>query len=208
MYTEGKVAKVSADSSQITQLLIDWRNGDQTAMEKLMPLVYEQLRELAHRYMIRENAGHTLQTTALVHEAYLRLVDDSDRSLQNRHHFFALAAQVMRHLLVDHARASRYAKRGGDARHVSLDESAIFSSERSDELLSLDEALERLSAVDPRKSRIVELRYFVGLSVEETAETMSLSPITVKREWLKAKAWLCHQLKMGNDRDTGALAPN
>ncbi|MCI0613350.1 sigma-70 family RNA polymerase sigma factor [bacterium] len=177
-------------------------------MEKLMPLVYEQLRELAHRYMKRENAGHILQTTALVHEAYLRLVDDSDRTLQNRQHFFALAAQVMRHLLVDHARASRYAKRGGDARLVSLDESAIFSIERSEELLSLDEALERLSAVDPRKSRIVELRYFIGLSVEETAEAMSLSPITVKREWFKAKAWLSHQLKMGNDRDTGALAPN
>jgi RNA polymerase sigma factor (TIGR02999 family) len=199
---------VSPESSQITQLLIDWRNGDQAALEKLMPLVYEQLHQLAHRYMKRENADHILQTTALVHEAYLRIVDDSDRTLQNRYHFFALAANVMRHLLVDHARASRYAKRGGDARFVSLDESVIFSNERSEELISLDAALERLSAVDPRKSRIVELRYFIGMSIEETAEAMSLSPITVKREWLKAKAWLSHQLKTENDRDTGALAPN
>jgi RNA polymerase sigma-70 factor (ECF subfamily) len=179
---------------EITQMLIDWQNGNQTALDKLMPHVYDELRRLAHRYMNRDRPGHTLQTTALVNEAYLRLADQKNVNWQNRAHFFALAAQVMRHLLVDHARRHRYAKRGGGARQVTLDEGALVSPERGAELLALDEALSRLSDIDPRKSQIVELRYFGGLSVEETAEVLGVAEITVKREWGKAKAWLYREL--------------
>lgn len=181
---------------QITQLLAEWRHGDRAALDKLMPLVYDELRRIAHRYMKRERPGQTLQTTALVNEAYLRLVDSKEIDWQNRAHFFAIAAQIMRHLLVDRARARRYAKRGSGGHQVTLDETAVISPERDSELLDLDEALNKLAAIDARKSRLVELRYFGGLSVEETAEVLGVSEITVKREWSKTKAWLYRELRL------------
>jgi RNA polymerase sigma factor (TIGR02999 family) len=179
---------------EVTQLLLAWRNGDREAFDRLVPIVYDELRRLAHRYIAKRLAGQTLQTTDLVNEAYLRLVGQDQVAWQNRAHFFAVAAQVMRSLLVDRARARGAAKRGGGGRQVSLDEVAAVSPERDANILALNEALERLAAFDQRKLRIVELRYFGGLSVEETAEVMSLAPITIKREWLKAKAWLYSEL--------------
>jgi RNA polymerase sigma factor (TIGR02999 family) len=186
---------MSGSSHEVSQLLLAWRDGDQSALEKLTPLVYAELRQLAGRYMKREPAGHTLQPTALVNEAYLRLCGGQKVSWQNRAHFFGVAAQIMRHLLVDHARAGHYAKRGGGARQVSLDEAAVVLPERAVEVMAVDEALTRLAALDPRKGRLVELRYFGGLSVEETAEVLEVSVITVKREWLKAKSWLYRELR-------------
>jgi len=180
--------------SEVTELLIDWRNGDRNALDKLMPVVYEELRRLAKRYMAAERPGHTLQTTALVNEAYCKLLNHNQMQWQNRAHFFAIAAQIMRRLLVDHARTRRYAKRGGGARAVSLDEVALVTEARAADLLALDEALSRLTGFDPRKGEIVELRYFGGLSVEEVADVLAVSPITIKREWLKAKAWLQREL--------------
>lgn len=186
---------MTTTSSNVTQLLVDWRNGDKAAFEQLLPVVYDELRRIARRYMSRENARHTLQTTALVNEAYLRLINQQNADWQNRAHFFAVAARVMRCLLVDHARARSYEKRGGaGAVQVSLNEELASQPELSLDVLALDEALERLAAVDARKSRIVELRFFGGLSVEETAEVLEVSAITVKREWLKAKAWLFREL--------------
>jgi len=178
----------------VSQLIVDWGAGDPAALDRLMPLVYDELRRLAHRYMNRENPGHTLQTTALVDEAYLRLVDQTRTHWKSRAHFFGIAAQLMRRILVDHARSHLYAKRGGGARKVALDEVAVVSPERGAELIALDDALERLAAFDPRKSRVVELRYFCGLSVEETAEILDVSAITVKRDWLVAKAWLRREM--------------
>lgn len=186
---------MKVSSNEITQLLSDWRKGDQSAIQKLIPLVHNELRRIAHKYMKQENPGHTWQTTVLLNEAYLRLVGKKDLQFESRAHFFALAAQIMRHLLVDHARASRAAKRGGGSRHVSLDETAVLSEDKTAELLDLNEALNKLSQMDPRKSQIVELRYFAGLSVEETGEVLGISPITVKREWAKAKAWLYRELE-------------
>ena len=175
---------------EVTQLLADWSRSDTAALDKLTPLVYEELRRLAHRYMNRERPEHTLQTTALVNEAYLRLADQREVHWQNRAHFFAVSAQVMRHLLIDHARSRRYVKHGGDVRHVPLDEAAVMSEERATDLIALDEALNDLATLDPRKSKVVELRYFGGLSIEETAEVLKISPITVRRDWRAAKAWL------------------
>jgi len=175
---------------EITQLLVAWSDGDRAALDQLTPLVYEELRRLAHRYMSQERPGHTLQTSALVNEAYLRLIDQKNVHWQNRAQFFGIAAQMMRRILVDHARQRRYAKRGGDARQVPLDEAMIVSEERAAEVVALDEALNSLAGVDPRKSRIVELRFFGGLSIEETAEVLALSPGTVMRDWTLAKAWL------------------
>lgn len=186
---------MAASAHQITELLVSWRNGDRAALDQLMPLVYDELHRLAHRYMKRERPGQTMQTTALVNEAYLRLVDSKEVEWRNRAHFFAIAARIMRHLLVDRARARHDAKRGGARRQVTLDETAVISSERDLELLGLDEALNKLAAVDERKSRLVELRYFGGLSVEEAAEVLGVSGITVKREWLKTKAWLYRELR-------------
>jgi len=180
--------------SEVTQLLIDWRNGDRSAIDKLMPIVYEELRRIARRYMRQERPSHTLQTTALVHEAYCKLLDQREMQWQNRAHFFAVAAQVMRRLLVDHARTRRYAKRGGGARAVSLDEVALVTEDRAEQVLAVDEALTRLAALDRRKGEIVELRYFGGLSAEETGEVLGVAAITIKREWLKAKAWLQRDL--------------
>lgn len=177
-------------TESVTQLLIDWRNGDKTALDQLMPLVYEELRRLARRFMGKERRDHTLQTSALINEAYLRLVDQTAANWQNRAHFFAVAAQVMRHILIDHARNYQYEKRGAGAQKVPLDEVVVFSEERSAELVALDDALTSLAAVDLRKSQIIELRFFGGLNIEETAEVMELSPTTVQREWRAAKAWL------------------
>jgi RNA polymerase sigma-70 factor (ECF subfamily) len=177
-------------SEEVTQLLVAWSNGNHAALEKLMPLVYEELRRLAHHYMRREHLGHTLQTTALVNEAYFRLVDQKQMQWQNRAHFFAISAQLMRRILVDHARSHQSAKRGGGAHKVSLGEVAIVAQEQAADLIALDEALKSLAAIDERKGRIVELRFFGGLSVEETAETLKISPRSVMREWSMAKAWL------------------
>ena len=177
-------------SGGVTQLLVDWSNGDQAALQKLLPLVNVELRRVAGRYMRKEAQGHTLQTSALVNEAYLRLVDQKKVRWQNRAQFFGIAAQLMRRILIDHARRHRYAKRGGAARRVTLDEGAIVAEARAVELLALDHALERLAVLDARKGRVVELRFFGGLSLEETAEVMGISSPTVQREWRTAKAWL------------------
>jgi RNA polymerase sigma factor (TIGR02999 family) len=179
---------------EVTQLLIAWSNGDRGALEKLMPLVYDELRRLARRYMNREPAGHTLQTTALVNEAYLRLIEQKEVKWQNRAHFFAISAQLMRRILVSMARARQADKRGGEARQVSLDEALVISENRAAELVALDDAMNELASLDPRRSRVVELRYFGGLSVEETAEVLKVSPDTVMREWKRAKAWLYAEL--------------
>ncbi|HKE04137.1 MAG TPA: sigma-70 family RNA polymerase sigma factor [Blastocatellia bacterium] len=179
---------------EVTQLLIAWGNGDREALDKLVPLVYDELRRIARRYMEREPAGHTLQTTALVNEAYLRLIEQKGMKWQNRAHFFAISAQLMRRILVSMARARHANKRGGDARQVSLDEALVISEERAAELVALDEAMNELAALDPRRSRVVELRYFGGLSVVETAEVLKISPETVMREWKRAKAWLYTEL--------------
>jgi RNA polymerase sigma factor (TIGR02999 family) len=179
----------------VSQLLVAWSNGDEEALEQLMPLVYEELRRLAHRHLGRERAGHTLQTTALVHEAYLRLVDQKEVRWQNRAHFFAVAAQMMRRILVDYARSRRFAKRGGGAQHVSLDEALVVSQERAADIVALDEALKALAEFDERKSRMVELRFFSGLSIEETAEVLKVSPGTVMRDWTLAKAWLQREMR-------------
>jgi RNA polymerase sigma-70 factor, ECF subfamily len=179
---------------EVTQLLIAWSNGEEEALEKLVPLVYDELRRIARRYMKREPAGHTLQTTALVNEAYLRLIEQKGMKWQNRAHFFAISAQLMRRILVSMARARHANKRGGEARQVSLDEALVISEERAAELVALDEAMNELAALDPRRSRVVELRYFGGLSVEETAEVLKISPETVMRDWKRAKAWLYAEL--------------
>ena len=179
---------------EVTQLLIDWSNGDRAALDKLMPLIDEELRRLAHRYMNRERAGHTLQTTALVNEAFLRLVNRKNLQWQNRAHFFGIAAQLMRTILVDHARSHASAKRGGGARKLELDEALVVSQQRASEVIALDEALKQLALLDPQQSRIVELRFFGGLTVEEAAEVLHVSPATIKREWSTAKAWLYHEL--------------
>lgn len=174
----------------LTELLDDWRQGDRTAIEKLTPLIYDELRRIAHRYVQRERNGHTLETTALVNEAYLRLAGPKKIAWQNRAHFFAVTAQVMRHILIDHARRRGYAKHGGEMRQVSLEEVSLMSEQRAAELVALDEALDELAKLDPRKSRVVELRYFGGLSLEETADVLEVSIMTVRRDWRAAKAWL------------------
>jgi RNA polymerase sigma-70 factor, ECF subfamily len=186
---------------EVTRLLVAWSDGDEEALAALMPLVYEELRRLAHRHLGRERAGHTLQTTALVHEAYLRLVDQKETRWRNRAHFIAVASQMMRRILVDYARARGYAKRGGGARRVSLDEAMVVSDERADDVVALDEALSALAQFDERKSRMVELRFFGGLSIEETAEVLGVSPGTVMRDWTLAKAWLQREINRGDRGD-------
>ena len=179
---------------EVTRNLIEWRNGNQAAIEKILPVVYEELRRSARRNLRRENADISIQTIELINEAYLKLVDQRESNWQNRAHFFAVAARVMRNILVDRARARQFAKRGGGALKVSTDEVLVAAPERDVNVIDLHEALTILSDLDERKSRIVELRYFAGLSNEETAEVMGVSAITVKREWLKAKAWLYQAL--------------
>ncbi|HEY6229697.1 MAG TPA: sigma-70 family RNA polymerase sigma factor [Pyrinomonadaceae bacterium] len=180
---------------EMTQLLAAWSDGDREALDRLLPLVEDELHRLAHHYMNRERAGHTLQTTALVNEAYLRLIDQREVRWQNRAHFFAIAAQMMRRILIDHARRQAYAKRGGGARKVSLAEVAVLTDERAAELVALDEALNGLARIDERKARVVELRYFGGLTVEETATVLKVSPDTVTREWRRARAWLHREIQ-------------
>jgi RNA polymerase sigma factor (TIGR02999 family) len=181
-------------AQNLTGLLVAWGNGDELARDELMPLVYEELRRLAHRYMGRERIGHTLQTSGLVNEAYLRLIDQSQVQWQNRAHFFGIAAQMMRRILVDSARSRQYAKRGGGAQQVSLDQALMVSDDRADEAVALDDALQVLAQFDQRKSQIVELRFFGGLSIDETAEVLKVSPGTVMRDWTLAKAWLRKQI--------------
>jgi RNA polymerase sigma factor (TIGR02999 family) len=180
----------SSPPHEVTRLLVAWSNGDKAALDQLMPLVYSELRRLAHHYMSRERPGHTLQTTALVNEAYLRLVDQESTRWENRAHFFGIAARLMREILVDRARTRRAAKRGGAQVRVSLSKVDRVASRPDVNLIALDEALHRLEAIDPQKSRIVELRYFGGLSIQETAEVIAISAATVKREWSMARAWL------------------
>ena len=180
---------------QVTRLLVAWSGGDQAALEELTPLVYGELHRLAHHYISRERPGHTLQTSALVNEAYLRLVEQKNVDWQCRAHFYGIAARLMRQVLVDYARRRGYAKRGGGARRVSLDEALAVSDERTAEVVALDEALEGLAKLDPRQSQIVELRFFGGLSIEEAAEVLGVSPGTVMAEWTVAKAWLRRAIK-------------
>jgi RNA polymerase sigma factor (TIGR02999 family) len=184
----------SSSSHEVTQPLIDWSRGDQAALYTLMPRVYEELRQIAHRYMRRESAGHTLQTTALINEAYLRLIEQQRVQWHGRAHFFAIAAQLMRRILVDFARRKSRAKRGGGALRVSLNETAVSSEWRGVELLALDDALQRLAVIDPRKGRVVELRFFGGLSIEGTAEIINVTRMTVVRDWKTAKAWLHREI--------------
>ena len=192
----GSSFPVSTSSQHaVTRLLIRLTEGDNAALDALLPAVYDELRRLAANYLRRERVGHTLQPTALVHEAYLRLVDQTRVEWQNRAHFFGVAAQMMRRILVDHARGQQAEKRGGDVQKISLDENIDVSALRASELVALDEALERLAELDPQKSRLVELRFFGGLSVEETAEVMGVSAPTVKRHWRLAKAWLYGEVK-------------
>jgi RNA polymerase sigma-70 factor (ECF subfamily) len=181
---------MAPSSQQVTQLLVAWGSGDQSARDELMPLVYEELRRLAHKCIRRERPGHTLQTSALLNETYLRLVDQKDIHWQDRSHFFGISARLMRQVLVDYARKRRYAKRGGDAHRVPLDEAMIVSEERAADVVALDDALKSLAEIDPRQSQIVELRFFGGLSIEETAAVLAVSPGTVMRDWTLAKAWL------------------
>jgi len=178
----------------VTGLLLAWRNGDESALQRLMPVVYDELRRVARRCLRRERAGHTMQTTTLVHEAYLRIIDAGRVEWQDRTHFFALAARVMRRVLVDEARKRHFQKRGGEFIRVSLDQAMIVSAQRDAELLALDEALERLAAFAPRKCRVIELRFFGGLSIEETGGALGISADIVKREWRTAKLWLLREL--------------
>ncbi|HKP72204.1 MAG TPA: sigma-70 family RNA polymerase sigma factor [Pyrinomonadaceae bacterium] len=193
MFFDGEVGNspVSTPSPhEVTRLLIQLTDGNRTVLDELLPLVYGELRSLAANYLRRERSGHTLQPTALVHEAYMRLVDQTQVRWQNRAHFFGVAAQMMRRILVDHARGHQAEKRGGEFHKLSLDENIDVSDERADSLVALDDALTALAAIDEQKSRIVELRFFGGLSVEETAEVLGVSAPTVKRQWRMAKAWL------------------
>jgi RNA polymerase sigma-70 factor (ECF subfamily) len=186
---------MSAPGDNVTLLLAQLREGNQDAANQLIPLIYAELRRMAGAYMQRERPGQTLQATALVHEAYLRLVDGQQGPWQNRAHFFAIAAHTMRQVLVDHARRRQAGKRGGtSARKVAIDVDLLIAPDRLEDIIAIDEALERLAAIDPRQSRLIELRFFVGLNVEEVAEVMGISPITVKREWRSAKAWLHREL--------------
>lgn len=192
----------------VTLLLAAWGKGDKSALDKLLPLVHAELRRIARRQMSQERDGHTLQATALVNEAYLRLAGQQGFEWQNRAHFFAVCAQVMRHVLIDHARAHTRDKRGGGAIHVSLDEAAALAGQPAEHFLALDDALHFLESVDPQKGKIVELRYFGGLSIDETAEVLNISPRTVRREWQRSKAWLLRLITEGLTDETRRLAKN
>lgn len=187
---------------EITRLLAEWSDGNQVALDHLVPIVYDELRHLASNYMRGERPGHLLQTTALVHEAYLRLIDREHVSCQTRTQFFAVAAQVMRRVLVDYARGRDRAKRGEGVAPLSLDDVAVLSDDRAEELIAINTALESLTAFDPRKGRVFELRYFGGMSVEEVAEALSVSPVTVARDWRMAKVWLRREIAPGSQYAT------
>jgi RNA polymerase sigma-70 factor, ECF subfamily len=188
---------VAASPLEITELLTRWKGGDEDALDHLTHLVYPELRRIARQYMRRENPAHTLQTSALINEAYLRLVDQQHTQWNDRLHFFAVAAQIMRHILIDHARRRHFAKRGAGAQHVPLDETTMVHEARAAEFVALDDALRRLGDFDARQCQIVELKFFGGLTVEEVAEVLKLSPITIKREWRAAKAWLQLEISEG-----------
>ena len=183
-----------ASVHEVTRLLQAWGSGDETALERLMPLVYEQLHRLAHRYMAAEPSGQVLQTTALVHEVYLRLVDVDKVDWQNRAHFYGICARLMRRILIDFARSRNYQKRGGQFPHIELEETATVTAVVGSELLAVDDALKELAKLDPRKAEVVELRFFGGLTVEETAAVLKVSSETVMRDWKMAKAWLLREL--------------
>ena len=200
------MTKAASPQQQVTQLLCDWRSGDRAALEKLIPLVQPELQRLAHHCMSRERPGHTLQTTALLDDAYLQLADKTHPQWQNRAHFFAVAAQLMRRIMVDHARQRQALKRGGGAIRVTLDEAAAVTQTRADELLALDEALEKLATFDRRKAEVVEMRYFGGLTMEEIAEVLKVHVNTVARDWTAARAWLLAALSGENVDAIRALA--
>jgi RNA polymerase sigma factor (TIGR02999 family) len=191
--------KLSLPPHEISQLLDEWSKGNQAALDKLYPLVYDELRRMAHRYMNRERKGHTLQTTALINEAYLRLVEQKHVHWANRAHFFGISAQIMRRILIDHARRYEYTKRGGRAQRISLDEAAVVAKERGRELLALDEALNRLGEMDQRRSQVVELRFFGGLDNDEISALLKISANTVTRDWNLARAWLYRELGGSNE---------
>ncbi len=186
--------KLNADAHQVTQLLTRWSAGSEVALDELMPIVYDELRTMAKRYMSGQNPGHTFQTTELIHEAYLKLAGGENQNWQNRAHFLGVAALAMRHILVNYALSKQSQKRGGDRLRVTADDILVVSIERSEEIVALDEALKRLEMIDQRKGRVVELRYFGGLSIEETASILNVSPQTVKRDWRFAKSWLMSEL--------------
>ena len=198
---------MGTDADNVTRLLLEWSQGNEQALEEMLPLIYEELHRLAHNFLYRERPGHTLQTTALVHEAYLKLIDQRDARWQNRAHFFAIAAQAMRRILIDSARRHIAEKRGGGGEKLSLDEVATISLEPDTNLLALDEALNRLAQIDSSQGRIIELRYFGGLTIEETAEVMKLSPATIKREWAMARAWLHQALTQGTQGEVDKPSP-
>jgi RNA polymerase sigma factor (TIGR02999 family) len=185
---------MNSTTDKITQLLMAWNQGDQSARDELAPLIYDELRRMARGYLRRERPGHTLQPTALVHEAFLRLIDQSQVNWQNRAHFFGAAARLMRQILINHAETRRATKRGGEAERVSLDAAGHFTVGPEVDLIALDEALRRLERLDPQQGRIVEMRYFSGLTIEEIAEAIGVSPATVKRDWSMARAWLRREL--------------
>ncbi|HET9531159.1 MAG TPA: sigma-70 family RNA polymerase sigma factor [Blastocatellia bacterium] len=185
---------MNSANNEVTDLLVEWSNGSKEALDRLAPLVYDELRRLASYYMQHQQSGHTLQATALVNEAFLRLIDIKNVRWKDRAHFFAVAAKAMRHILIDHARGRQRQKRGGGARTVSLDETATIDEEQADQMVELDDALKSLAAIDQRKGQIVELRFFGGLSLDETAEVLGISSPTVQREWRLAKAWIYRQL--------------
>ena len=196
--------KLRDGPDDISQLLRAWGNGDELALSELTPIVYAELRRLAHRYMRRERAGHSLQTTALVNEAYMRLVDCTRMQWQNRAHFFAVSSQLMRRILVDHARRQNL-KRGGGVPHVSLDEAVVVGRQPGLDLVALDDALNALARMDERKGRVVEMRFFAGLSVDEIAAVLKVSPVTVRRDWNSAKIWLYRELSGATDDGLGSL---
>ncbi len=189
------MGEFNAGKVQVTELLVAWNNGEESALAQLLPVVEMELRRIAHDYMRRERGNHTLQTSALVNEAYVKLIDQRDVRWQNRSHFFALSAQIMRRILLSHARDRVAQKRGAGADHVELDDAVILTKEKSAELIALDDALEKLAKFDKTKSRIVELRYFGGLTLEETAEALGIAPVTVSVNWRLAKAWLAREIR-------------
>lgn len=196
MRKPGEKLPTQSSPHDITELLKDWSGGDSTALDRLIPLVYDQLHRMAHQHMRRERAGHLLQTSALMNEAYLRMVNQPDLKIENRVHFFGIAARLMRQILVDEARRRNSAKRGGDALQVSLSEATNLAGEQAADVLALDDALKMLEVIDGRQSQIVELRFFGGLSIEETAEVLKVSPGTVMRDWTFARAWLGNELRV------------
>lgn len=191
---ERETGRIAPDTDDVTRLLADWQNGDRSALDRLIPLLYNELRRIAARHLHSERSGHTLQTTALVHEAYLRLVDDTHVECNGRTHFLGIAASVIRQILVDHARTRNALKRGGGAAKLSLEEAFAVPIEKDPDVLVVDDALNTLSKIDPQQARIVELRFFAGLTIEKTAEVLHVSPSTVKRDWILAKAWIYRAL--------------